>query len=167
MNTEERENRKYETSPLPTLTPQANPDVLKWLYEECGKTWRHLVDVRFKLLGIVPTVSLLLIGTILSDAGPGKGLSITQKLFLAVLGLAVCVGLSIYDRRNSFLHDDLISRARKIESEWGVDTGIFLGRLKPESNFFRHKTATALIYSASILGWSGAICWLFWELIQP
>ena len=122
------------------------------IYEQTCITWRELVGVRFKLLAIVPTVSLALVATTLSTEGLSEGLSPVGRLLIAIFGLVVTLGLFIYDQRNSVLHDDLISRARKIEDELGVDTGIFRGRLKA-SCLFKHDLATKLIYGSSICGW--------------
>ena len=56
------------------------------------------------------------------------------RLLFACLGLVVTLGLLIYELRNSQLHDDLISRGRKIEDELGVDTGVFRGRRSPKAS---------------------------------
>ena len=162
MNREDRNNRAYQSTPLPTLlegidyTQPSNRELLIKLYEASCANWRHLVEVRFKLLGLVPTVSLALLAVIFGSDGPGKGLSPSQKLIIAAVGLLVTVGLWMYDHRNSALHDDLISRARKIEEELKVDTGVFRGRLKPVG-LVAHKTATMLIYIASVAAWVSAI----------
>jgi hypothetical protein len=162
MNREDRNNRAYKGTTLPTLldgvdyaTPE-NRELLLKLYEASCANWRQLVEVRFKLLGLVPTVSLALLAVVFGGDDPGKGLTATQKLVIAAVGLLVTVGLWIYDHRNSALHDDLISRARKIEEELKVDTGVFRGRLKSEGCLM-HDTATMLIYIASVAAWVSAI----------
>src|SRR5689334_10758611 len=135
MNREDRNSRVYKATVLPTLlegvdnTQPQNHEILLKLYEASCANWRHLVEVRFKLLGLVPTVSLALLAVVFGSDGIAKGLTVTQKLIIAVVGLVVTVGLWVYDHRNSALHDDLISRARKIEEELKVDTGVFRGRL--------------------------------------
>lgn len=164
MNRDDPNNRSYATSRLPLLRegidPVGNRDLLLKMYDQAAQTWRELISVRFKLFALVPTVSLLLLTTVLSTEGLGKGLSLQLKLFISVLGLAVTMGLLVYELRNSALHDDLISRARKIEDALGVDTGLFRGRLKG-SALIRHGTAMALIYGASLAAWLGAV-WLLW-----
>jgi hypothetical protein len=163
MDRENRKNRAYAVTNLPTLQHERDitqhRDVLLKLYDQSCQTWRQFVDVRFKLLALVPTVSVLILAALLSAEGPGKGLSNGVKLFIAVIGFSVTIGLWIYDKRNSALHDDCISRARKIEDELGVDTGVFRGRLKPEWPF-QHDVATAVIYGACIVAWLGAIAHL-------
>ena len=56
------------------------------------------------------------------------------------------------------LHDDLISRARKIEDEQGTDTDGFRGRLKAEG-MFNHGMAMNTIYFSALLAWEVAL-WL-------
>ncbi len=163
MDRKSRENRQYETNPLPILREGfdvgANRDLMLKMYDQACQTWRELIGVRFKLLALVPSVSLLLLATILSTEGPGKGLSVGLKILISVFGLLVTLGLLIYDLRNSALHDDLISRARKIEDELGVDTGIFRGRLKA-GFLIKHDSATGLIYGTSLAGWLATLIYL-------
>ena len=156
----EREGRAYKTIDLPTLTGQSSSveqrALLLKLYEETSSAWRMLVDVRFKLLALVPSVSLLSLVSLLGGDQSIDRLPSSLKLIFSVLGFVVVIGLLVYDIRNSQLHDDLISRARKIESELGVDTGIFLGRKSPKG-FIMHSVSTSLIYGASICSWLIAI----------
>lgn len=139
MNRDSVKNHQYDASSLPvfkgniTVTP--DKDALIALYEQICKSWHVLIDIRFKLLGFVPAVSVLLLVNLLSSEGAASGLSTITKIVIAVLGLLATVALLLYDLRNSELHDDLISRGRKIEETWGVDTGQFRGRLK-SSNWF-------------------------------
>ena len=163
VDRESRDNRTYKTTTLATLREgvdaAANRDLMLKMYDQACQTWRELVGVRFKLLALVPTASILLLATVLSTEGAGKGLSIGLKILISLLGLFVTLGLLIYDLRNSMLHDDLISRIRKIEDELGVDTGLFRGRLKA-GRLIAHGHATALIYGASVIGWVAAFAYL-------
>lgn len=161
MNRESRKSRAYGVSPLPTLRDGVRvppeKDVLMALYGEICSSWHVLIDLRFKLLGFVPSVSVALIASLLSNQGPSQGLSRITKTGIAVLGLIATLALLLYDLRNSELHDDLISRARKIEDELGVDTGQFRGRLKSSNWFVKHDRATALIYGAALSAWAFSI----------
>jgi hypothetical protein len=152
----DRKNRTYTTTPLPTLREgfdtEHNKDLLFKLYDQVCATWKELVGVRFKLLALVPAVSIAVIATMLSTKGISEGLSQPSKLLIGLLGLVATIGLFVYDQRNSELHDDLISRGRKIEDELGIDTGIFRGRLNA-FGIIKHDTATKLIYGASIVAW--------------
>jgi hypothetical protein len=167
MDRSSRGNRHYTATTLTTLREEyniaQNRDLLLALYEQVVCIWKELVGVRFKLLGLVPAVSLALLVTVLSPKGPAEGLSQASKLLIGVFGLSTVFGLFVYDRRNSALHDDLISRGRKIEDELGVDTGIFRGRLKA-SGIFKHDIATNLIYASSMLAWTVAIVLIAFSL---
>jgi hypothetical protein len=160
MDRSGRDRRHYKATPLPTLREEVdvsqNRDLLLGLYDQVCSAWKELIGVRFKLLGLVPTISLALLATILSAKGPGDGLDWPSKLLISLLGLLATFGLFVYDRRNSELHDDLISRGRKIEDELGIDTGIFRGRLKA-FGIFKHDIATNVIYVACLLAWASAV----------
>lgn len=161
----QRLNRDYRVSELPLFLPDPQPlstreqEVLIKLYEEVCSSWRTLTDVRFKLLGLVPIVSGLFLIRLLSGDGPPP----TVKAGIALFGLAVTSALWMYEVRNSELYDDLISRGRRIETELGVGTGHFRGRLKLVSRHLlgplglrvriQHDIAINLIYVASMIGW--------------
>lgn len=157
MNPEDTKNRKYKSSPLPVfegaIELKPGSEELITLYEQICTSWRTLIDIRFKLLALVPAVSVLLLANLLSTEGPAKGLSSQVKIAIAVLGFVATVGLLIYDLRNSELHDDLISRGRKIEELWGIHTGQFRGRLESKNWFIKHDRATAMIYIGALVGW--------------
>ncbi|MGB7838978.1 MAG: hypothetical protein WBL40_12795 [Terrimicrobiaceae bacterium] len=156
----DREDRAYKTTDLPTLrestqTP-AERELLLKLYEQTCTTWRMLVDVRFKLVALVPTLSLISLATVFGGGDATKYFSPKLRLLFACLGLVVTLGLLIYELRNSQLHDDLISRGRKIEDELGVDTGVFRGR-KVAKGIIKHDHAIFLIYGAALVAWLAAI----------
>jgi hypothetical protein len=121
MDTVSREHRHYRTTQLQTLREgfdvTHNRDLLLELYRQICSIWQEMVEVRFKLLAIVPSVTFLLLVAALSNRGPSGGLSQYSRLLLSAFGLIATFGLFVYDRRNSALHDDLISRGRKIEDE--------------------------------------------------
>jgi len=155
-----RKDRAYDTTDLSTLlaykgTPQ-DRDLLLKLYEQTCTTWRMLVDVRFKLLALVPTISLVSLATVFNGGDSTEYFSPRLRLLFAILGLAATVGLLVYELRNSQLHDDLISRGRKIEDELGVDTGVFRGR-KVAKGLIKHDTATVLIYGAALIAWAASL----------
>lgn len=153
-----REERAYKATELPTLqsnaTAHVNSELLLKLYEETCTTWRALVDVRFKLLALVPTASLVALATLVTTEESTRFLGF--RLLFSILGFVTTIGLLIYDSRNSELHNDLISRGRKIEEELGVHTGVFRGRLNPKG-LIRHNTATRLIYGSALVAWIAAI----------
>jgi hypothetical protein len=159
MNTDPRANRHYDSSPLPTLTEKAKADsqqeILFALYREVCNGWRLLTDVRFKLLGLIPVVSGVVLFSLLSNKPDGP--SPLTRMAIAVFGLLITIALFVYDKRNSELYDDMISRGRKIEEELGVNTGLFLGRPDPTKKFIKHGVATNLIYGTAMVAWPVAI----------
>ncbi len=159
MDRSDRNARYYDTTPLATLregfSKEENKNLLVTIYEQSCSAWKMLVDVRFKLLGLVPAVSIGVLAAVLTTR-TAETFTTASRLVVSLLGLASALGLFIYDRRNSELHDDLISRARKIEDELGIDTGVFRGRLKA-SGIFKHDVAINIIYGASILAWAVAV----------
>lgn len=161
MDRESVENRHYDANPLPVLREdidvRAGKDELIALYEQICASWHVLIDIRFKLLGFVPAVSVVLLANLLSSEGAARGLSSAIKIGVAALGFVATLALLIYDLRNSELHDDLISRGRKIEEFWGVHTGQFRGRLKSSNWLIKHDRATALIYGSALIGWAFGI----------
>lgn len=165
-----REMRSYISTPLPTVhesVPHAERTaILNMLYGEIGSNWRLLTDVRFKLLGLVPTISAVVLIQLLSKDDPLKGLSPISRVAIACFGFLVTLALYIYERRNSELYDDLVSRARKIEEELGIETGQFRGRKRPhpfirfrlmrrqfEPTFVQHSVALNIVYWSALLGW--------------
>ena len=86
----DREDRAYKTTDLPTLrestqTP-AERELLLKLYEQTCTTWRMLVDVRFKLLALVPTLSLISLATVFGGGDATKYFSPKLRLLFACLG---------------------------------------------------------------------------------
>jgi hypothetical protein len=135
--------------------PPASPDearLLTAVYGEVCNSWRALVDVRFKLLGLVPAVSALALATVLPRRPAGEELEPFPGFAIATLGFVVTFALFIYDQRNSQLHDELISRGRRIEYELGIEVGQFRGR--PGSwKVVKHDTATNIVYGATLVAW--------------
>lgn len=161
MNRNSRNNRSYQVSTLPVMrqggTNPTSTDFRVVLYGHICDTWRSLVDVRFKLLALVPTVTILVITKLSDYSQQPSSFSRAAQLIIAFFGIFATAGLLIYDLRNSELHHDLISRARRIEDELHVDTGLFRGRLTSANWLIKHDRATALIYGASLVGWLAAV----------
>ena len=123
------------------------------LYNELGNHLRALIDVRFKLLAIVPTVSGIALGSLITRS-PNHLTATNRAAFVtaAVVGFLVVLGVRIYDVRNSELHDDLISRGRKIEQTLGIERGVYT--LRRRSVFpVQHDTALRLVYGVVLLAW--------------
>ena len=154
-----RDRTYRDKKPLPALAskewelPQQRQDVLLSLYSEVCNGWRTLTDVRFKLLGLVPIVSVTVAITLLSRGEVGKGMRPIEKIGVAVFGLLITIAIRLYDLRNTHLYDDLVGRGRQIEAELGIHTGHFVGRPKSTNFFIQHDTAIWAIYIISMVAW--------------
>ncbi|HEX6748861.1 MAG TPA: hypothetical protein VF092_16300 [Longimicrobium sp.] len=155
--------RHYASSRLPTLRrPQPQPperEILLSLYPEVCSGWRMLTDVRFKLLALVPAVSIIAWVQLLKETALNEPPGTWAGVALSLAGLAVTVLLRMYDLRNDQLYDDLISRGRKIEEELGVDTALFRGRPRGVGTRVVHSFALTGIYGVAMLGWVGMALW--------
>ena len=159
MNNYPRANRHYETSLLPTLTKKVQrstqQEILFTLYREVCNSWCMLTDVRIKLLGLIPIVSGVVLFSLLSNKPDGP--PPVTRMAIALFGLLITIALFVYDKRNSELYNDMITRGRKIEEELNVDTGLFPGRLDPTRKFIKHDVATNLIYGTAMVAWLVAL----------
>lgn len=131
-------------------------DTLLALYAELGAQHRALVEVRFKLLALVPAISALALVGVVGPTGPFAGTPRIVRVGAAVLGLIVVVGVRLYDVRNSQLHDDLVSRGRSTETALGVRYGVF-ARRRPSTFPVQHDVALHLVYGAVLAAWVGAV----------
>jgi hypothetical protein len=153
------DGRTYEDKkPLPALTSpswQLEPQrqaVLLALYGEVCSGWRTLTDVRFKLLGLLPIVSVAVLITLLSAGHGQSALTGPERSGVALLGLLLTGAVRLYDLRNTDLYNDLVGRGRQIEAELGVHTGFFPGRPKSRG-WAQHDTAIRAVYLLSALAW--------------
>lgn len=83
-------------------------------YEQTTQLLRMLTDIRFKLLTLVPTltviaVSLLTVDKAKAEIGPWTVLAI------GILGFFATVGIIIYELRNSLFYELSMSRASRLE----------------------------------------------------
>ncbi len=138
-----------------TPPDEATRATLIALHGEVASNWRDLHGTRFRLLGLLPVVTIGAIALAPAVAGTVTGAFAT--VLVAALGLAVSQGLWIYDRRNDELYDYLLSRGRRIEAELGVEHGPFRGRPDAITQRRTHGKATALIYAAVRLTWAAAL----------
>jgi len=126
---------------------------LKIAYDQVCSTWRTLLDVRFKLLGLIPFVTVGVLIVVIPESGAQATLKGLDAAVVGIVGLLAVAGLLIYEIRNSELYNDLISRGRRLEAEIGLQNGIFLGRPSPKRKLLSHSPAISLVYFAAILGW--------------
>jgi len=92
-------------------------------YEQINENFRFLAEVRFKLLALIPPlggVAVFVLSHLGLTAGGSEGSHPTLAFvaFIAILGLLVTLGITIYDQRNSELYNALIHRAKYLEQSF-------------------------------------------------
>ncbi|MDQ3670091.1 MAG: hypothetical protein M3377_07415 [Actinomycetota bacterium] len=135
-------------------------------YEQTTQLLRTLVDVRFKLLAFVPTITGAAVGLV------GRPRPAAELLGVGLLGLLATLGIFVYELRNTQLHGALVRRAAELERQLGLRSalgasgpgGLFgelpshavrlLGLLPVGQNH-----GLALVYSAAIAGWTYLAAW--------
>jgi hypothetical protein len=161
--------RDQTTTELPTLDKEKSADrndleILKIIYGEANSNYRNLADIRFKLLGFLPALSVLAWIELYKKVPADRLPDILLGLLVTMLGMRITYGIRIYDSRNDEIYNDIVSRGRKIEEEFGVHTALFKGRLKANKrDVFRlpinHGRATSMIYSSVFIGWFLLLSW--------
>ena len=147
------------------------------MYTELAKAHQATIDFRQKLLAALPVLSgggiaLLLVNT---EAG---GLEPWMLVFLGAFGVAVTIGLFMYEARNIQECGALIERGAALEALAGAPTGQFMFR--PPSLAMRKaigvgsvkkgkisiQNASRVVYSTVLLAWlsvsiGGLIAWIW------
>lgn len=168
------EERHYHPSELPIFETPINSEdqfnISKELYSQVHSNYRHLVDVRFKLLGFVPAISIIAWVQLLYNLNPSDISNAFIGIVIGLLALRVTYGIRTYDKRNDELYEDLINRGCKIEDEWNIHTGIFKGRIRglerdSFKNNINHHRGTSLVYSTVFLGWILLVMWYILHII--
>ena len=164
--------RDYSLTDIPTIDNiSGKDDLLKQIYSEVNSNYRNLADIRFKLLGFVPAISVIAWVELINKINPADVQKSIFGLAVALLALRIIFGIRIYDQRNDELYNDLVSRGRKIESELNINTGIFNGRLKANKvdiflkKDINHGRALNLIYSSVVIGWILLLLWYSVNLV--
>lgn len=70
-------------------------EILKTLYEQTCSSWYVLIDIRFKLLGFVTAVSVVVLANLPASDETAGGLSPATKIGIAVLGLVATCSFDI------------------------------------------------------------------------
>jgi hypothetical protein len=146
--------------------PLDEDDRLRLDYEQTTQYLRTLIDVRFRLLAFVPTVTGVAVAVI------GRPRPAAELLGVGVLGLLATLGIFVYELRNTQISGTLIRRAAELEHQLHLPSSLggqpygglyterpgitvqLLGFL-PVS----HGLGLALVYSAAIAGWSYLVAW--------
>jgi hypothetical protein len=160
-----------------SLSPELR-DYLKLEYQQTNENFRALIDVRFKLLTLIPSLGGVAV-YLLSVAGLTSGSTLPEGMdmrfwlvaLLSMLGFAATQGVVFYDQRNSELYDALIRRAKNLEQLFGSPRspdargesshGGQFNERPPRSKqyfgaqkmFYGHDNGLALIYGPVLGSW--------------
>jgi hypothetical protein len=141
-------------------------DRLKLDYDQTTQYLRTLIDVRFRLLAFVPTVSGIAVAII------GRPRPAAELLGVGVLGLLATLGIFVYELRNTQISGTLIRRAAELERQLQLPSSLgaqHSGGLYTERPGITvqllgflpvsHGLGLGLVYSAAIAGWSYLVAW--------
>jgi hypothetical protein len=136
-------------------------------YGQTVELVRTLVDIRFKLLAVVPTITGAAVGLV--GAGQPTG---AELLGIGILGLLATFGVLIYDVRNTQVYNSAVHHARALERRLGLGTdGGHAGpadllALRPLERdgllrlaSFGQERALGLVYGVALAGWSYLVAW--------
>jgi hypothetical protein len=141
-------------------------DRLRLDYDRTTELVQSLLDTRFKLLALVPTIAGAAVGLI---SGPRPAV---ELLGIGVLGLVATVGILLYELRNSEILEAMLHHAQVLERVLGLETGpkvhgpegLLSLRTGTHGRFLGVLTATneralGLVYGAALGGWSYLVAW--------
>jgi phosphohistidine phosphatase SixA len=156
-----------------TINPYVDDKILQLDYEITNEYFKHLSEIRFKLLAFVPLVSGTAIG-LLTLNNEGQSADPAGALILGIFGSLVTLGVMIYELRNSQFYDLAVGRAKKLE--WLLKMplgGLFNGRPRPEDSpkiigriKVWHDLGLALIYGTTLSGWCYLISYSSLQISQ-
>ena len=141
-------------------------DRLRLDYEQTTQYLRTLIDVRFRLLAFVPTVTGVAVAVI------GRPRPASELLGVGALGLLATLGIFVYELRNTQISGTLIRRAAELERQLQLPSSLgthHFGGLyteRPGVNLqllgclpVSHGLGLGLVYAAAIAGWSYLVAW--------
>lgn len=141
-------------------------DRLRLDYDRTTELVQSLLDTRFKLLALVPTIAGTAVGLVGTPRPAG------ELLGIGVLGLAATVGILLYELRNSDILEAMLQHARALERVLGFEAGprvhgpeaLLSMRASPGERFLgvvgaTHERALGLVYGAALGGWSYLVGW--------
>jgi hypothetical protein len=139
---------------------------LRLEYNQATELIRALLDARFKLLALVPTIAGAAVGLL------GSPRSAVELLAVGLLGLLATVGILLYDLRNTQIVDAMLRHAQGLEQRLGLQTAP--GAQRPDTVLSQfapppervfgivtvgQERALGLVYGAALGGWSYLVAW--------
>jgi hypothetical protein len=138
-----------------------DPALLQKLYSEVCSNWRTLTDVRFKLLGFLPAISVVAWATLLSKASAPSQATVNVSTndwsdaarAFSLIASVITLALWAYNSRNTQLSSYLRHLGAEIEQAWKFEHGIFLKRPDTPMRLIGGNMAVNLVYAATMTGW--------------
>lgn len=161
------------------MSPEDRAATLQKEYDLVNGNFRQLSEIRFKLLGFVPSIggvaNFALTQAVLSrDASDG---TYWLALVFGMVGFLATLGVAMYDQRNSELYAALIKRAKYLEAGFGLPHmtkendpgGQFRERPDRSKRLFGlvlmgHDGSLALIYGPVLGAWFFPLIYSFLKL---
>jgi hypothetical protein len=141
-------------------------DRLRLDYDRTTELVQSLLDTRFKLLALVPTIAGAAVGLV------GTPRPAAELLGIGVLGLVATVGILLYELRNSEILEGMLQHAKVLERVLGLEVGprvhgpegLLSLRAGDRGRFLgvasaTHERALGLVYGAALGGWSYLVGW--------
>jgi hypothetical protein len=139
-------------------------DRLRLDYDRTTDLVQSLLDTRFKLLALVPTIAGTAVGLI------GAPRPAVELLAIGVLGLVATVGVLLYELHNSEILEAMLRHAKALERALGLETGPNvrgpegLLNIRARGRFLGVVTAgydraLGLVYGAALGGWCYLVGW--------
>jgi hypothetical protein len=136
-------------------------------YDQTTALVRTLLDVRFKLLALVPTIA----GAAVALVGSGRPPA-AELLAVGLLGLLATLGILLYELHNIQIYDAALTHAQAVEGTLGlratgdaVTPGQLLSLRDGRSQRLfglvspGDVRALGLVYGAAMAGWSYLVGW--------
>ena len=141
-------------------------DRLRLDYDRTTELVGSLLETRFKLLALVPTIAGAAVGLV------GTPRPAAELLGIGVLGLVATIGILLYELRNSEILEAMLEHAKVLERVLGLQTGprvhgpegLLSRRGGPGHRFLgvataTHERALGLVYGVALGGWSYLVGW--------
>jgi hypothetical protein len=140
-------------------------DQLRLDYDETTSLVRSLLDVRFKLLAFVPTISGAAVALL------SRGATTAELIAVGVVGLVATLGIVLYELRNTQVYEYALERAQALEERLGFPSLFHGGETGgPFSELpgrdvrvlglaIGHDRALALVYGAALGAWAYLVAW--------
>jgi hypothetical protein len=147
------------------MPSETTDERLRLDYDETTGLVRDLLDVRFKLLAFVPTISGAAVALL------SRGATTAELVAVGAVGLVATLGIVLQELRNTQIYEYGLERAKLLEARLGFPS-LFHGAETggPFSEYpgrevrilglaTGHDRALALVYGAALGSWAYIVAW--------